>query len=393
MRAVTTLLLVLLAAPAMGQSSVEQSLRALEEAILQRDEIIRGLINRLELLEGELETLKNSQQIQQIVSDALDQPRQEEQPLAAEAEAGSGQVAPLQEGDITEVSLVEQAFQRQLLDRGNLVLPVWSSVFEVGFTTVHSSTDNILIDGFTLFPVLVVGDIVSEQVRKETFQQQLSWRMGLPHNFQVEVSLPWNYLRTSRVTADNIEENFYDTGFGDLELGLTYQLTSSHEVLPDSTLSLRWKTATGEDPYRFDNPENHVSGSGFDALSFSYTALTVSDPLAYYGGLFYTHNFPDTKADIGNIRLGNTMGYTLGASLAVNLRSSFNVGFSHAWTDKTRIDGLSVPGSELITSTFNLGLNYIFDNTWSVNTSLGIGLTADAPDFQFSFRVPIRAGF
>lgn len=382
------LLLALLPLPLLAQSTVEEDIRALENAILQRDEIIRGLINRLELLEGELETLKNSQQIQQIVTDALDQ-----SPTEQVVETLREETAALQERQGGEISLVEEAFQRQLLDRGSLVLPAWSSVFETGLTTVHSSTDNILIDGFTIFPVLVVGDIVSEQVRKETIQQNFSWRMGLPHNFQAEVSVPWSYLSSSRVMADDVEENFYDTGFGDLELGLTYQLINNHDVLPDSTLSLRWKTTTGEDPYEFSNPENHISGSGFDALSFNYTAVTVSDPLAYYGGLFYTYNFPESKGDFGEIRLGNSAGYTVGASLAVNLRGSINVGFNQAWTSKTSIDGENIPGTELITSTFTLGLNYIVNNTYSINTALGIGLTADSPDFQFSFRVPIRAGF
>ena len=41
----------------------------------------------------------------------------------------------------------------------------------------------------------------------------------------------------------------------------------------------------------------------------------------------------------------------------------------------------------------NVGLNYIFNQKTSINTSLGIGLTEGSPDFQFGVGVPIRFGF
>ncbi|MDH5571652.1 MAG: transporter [Gammaproteobacteria bacterium] len=370
----------------LAETNIEQQFKVFQEAILHRDEIIKSLIKRIELLEGEVNTIKNDTKIKQIVEQSL-QPTQSVK--VPEKEANNSPTVPTP--DKNDKSLADQAFERQLLDRGGLVLPLYTSVVNVGLTTINSATDNILIDGFTIFPVLVVGDIVSERIRRDTTQLSLGWRMGLPYDLQLEANIPYNYLSVSRVKADSEEESHYDSGLGDIELGLSYQLTNDHEWLPDSLLAARWKTTTGHDPYEYTDPENHSTGSGFDAISVSYTAVTVDDPLAYHGGLSYTYNISDEK-NIGKIQLGDTIGFSVGTSLAINQRSSWSFGFSQSWTQKTKFNGQELSGTKLTTAMLNFGVNYIFDNELSLNTSLGIGLTEDSPDFQFGFNIPMRFG-
>jgi len=369
-----------------AQSEIEQQFELLQNAILQRDEIIKKMIKRIELLEGEVVTIKNKEKIRQIVEDSF---QNETDPgvESVEETVTDKQI----EVDESEVTLADQVFERQLLDRGGLVLPVYASVVDVGLTMIHSSTDNIIIDGFTIDPVLVVGDIFTQRVRKNTTQLALGWRIGLPDNLQFEASVPWNYVNISRVEADSDEETFYDTGLGDIELGLSYQLFHEHEWMADSLLAVRWKTTSGDGPYEYSDPENHSTGSGFDALNMYYTAVTVDDPLAYYGSISYTYNFEDRK-DIGRIKPGDTFGFTLGTSLAINFKSSWNFGYSQSWTQKTELDNQQLSGTRLITSTLNLGFNYTIDNRRSMNTTLGIGLTEDSPDFQLGINVPMRFG-
>jgi len=370
---------------AFSLNAIEQQFQVFQDAILHRDGIIKTLIKRIELLEGEVETIKNQDKIKQIVEQSL-----QNQPPDKTPEAATKNI----EDNIskTEHTLAEKAFERQLLERGNLVLPLNTSVMDFGITTINAATDNIIIDGFAIFPVVVVGDIVSERVRRDTTQLSLGWRKGLPYDLQFETSVAWNYLNISRVKADTDEENFYDTGAGDLTLGLSYQWTNDHEWLPDSLIAARWKTTTGQDPYKYSDPENHSTGSGFNAVNIFYTAVTVDDPLAYYGGFSYTYNFDDQKS-IGRIKPGNTIGFSLGTSIALNFKSSWSFGFSQSWTKKTRLNGQDLSGTNLTTATLNLGFNYALNNKLSLNTSLGIGLTEDSPDFQFGFNVPMRFGF
>jgi Putative MetA-pathway of phenol degradation len=378
-----------------AETTIGEQFKVFQDAILQRDEIIKTLIKRIELLEGEVKTIKNKDKIKQIVEDSLNNQPLEDSPSPTEplqVPADSKPVTSNSTPDENKLSLADKAFERQLLDRGSLILPLYASVVDFGLTTINAATDNIIIDGFTIAPVLVIGDIVSERVRKDTTQLSLGWRMGLPYDLQFESSIAWKYLRASRVKADTEEESFYDTGPGDLELGISHQWTDKHDWLPDSLIAVRWKTTTGKDPYEYADPENHTTGSGFDAINLYYTATTVDDPLAFYGGFSYTHNIRDRK-NVGLIKPGDTIGFSLGTSLAINLKSSWNLGFSQSWTKKTEFNQQKLSGTNLTTATFSLGFNYTIDQKFSFNTSLGIGLTEDSPDFQFGFNVPVRFGF
>lgn len=412
MRKVTVISLsifsVLLSPNSFAENRIEKQFKVFHDAILQRDEIIKKLIKRIDLLEGEVKTIKNKDKIKQIVDESIQsqterQQQKEEfsqQTDVTKLDENSADLKNTTQKNIvpksTEtkntLSLAEQAFERQLRDRGSLVLPIYASVLDFGFTNINAATDHIIIDGFTINPVLVVGDIVSERVRKDTTQLSAGWRIGLPYNLQFESSIAWSYLKASRITADTDEETFYDTGTGDLELGISYQLTNNHEWLPDSLLAARWKTTTGTDPYKFADPENHATGSGFDAINIYYTATTVDDPLAFYGGFSYTYNLNDRK-EVGRIKPGDTIGFSIGTSLAINLKSSWNLGFNQSWTEKTELDKKELSGTGLTTASFSLGFNYMLSQKISINTSLGIGLTEDSPDFQFGVNVPIRFGF
>jgi len=379
-----------------SQNVIEKQFKIFQEAILQRDEIIRKLIKRIELLEGEVKTIKNKDKIQQIVEESLNRQLQlkQEKSIQQTSKVESEKETKSSEGtlDKNKQSVADQAFERQLLDRGGLVLPLYASVVDLGFTTINSATDSIVVDGFTIFPVLVIGDIVSERVRRDVSLLSVGWRIGLPKNLQLESKLSWNYLNVSRVTAESEEESFYDTGYGDIELGLSYQWTDDHEWLPDSLVALRWKSKSGEDPYEFPDPGNHVTGSGFDALNIFYTATASDDPLAFYGGFSYTHNLQDRKS-AGLIKLGDTLGFSIGTSLAINLKSSLSLGFSQSWTEKTELNKEKLSGTNLTTANLSIGFSYAISQKISLNTSLGIGLTEDSPDFQFGFNVPIRFGF
>jgi len=380
MKKIFFLSLCLISSSSFSAETIQDKFIILQDAILHRDQIIKTLIKRVDLLEGEVETIKNKEKIISIVEDSL-QNQSENKPNQT-----------LNDTDTQKLTLAEKAFERQLLDRGGLVLPVYASVINFGLTTINSSSDNIVIDGFSIFPVLVVGDIISERVRRDSTQLSLGWRMGLPYDLQLETNIAWNYLRISRIKAESEEENFYDTGAGDLELGLSYQLTNDHEWLPDSLVAARWKTTSGIDPYKYTDPENKSTGSGFNALNIYYTAVTVDDPLAYYGSISYTFNFDDQKA-IGRIKPGDTIGFSLGTSIAINFKSSWSFGFSQSWTRETKLNSQKLTGTNLTSATFNLGFNYTINNQSSLNTTLGIGLTEDSPDFNFGINVPVRFGF
>jgi hypothetical protein len=83
---------------------------------------------------------------------------------------------------------------------------------------------------------------------------------------------------------------------------------------------------------------------------------------------------------------------SVGTAFALNDRISTSFSFQDTLVASTRerIKGpwISVPGSSVNAGMFNIGATYAVNKKVSVQTMLGIGVTHDAPSFQFSVRIP-----
>ena len=124
------------------------------------------------------------------------------------------------------------------------------------------------------------------------------------------------------------------------------------------------------------------------------TAVKVSDPVAFFGGFSYSYNMKETR-DIGEIDPGDSFGGHAGMALSLNLDTSINFSYEQRYTWRTTLNGQDIPGSYYNTGTFSTGISYTLDNVnyKSLDVSLGIGLTEDAPDVQFNVSLPMRYSF
>lgn len=280
---------------------------------------------------------------------------------------------------------VQAALERALVERSGLLLPPWELEIEPSLTYVHASSDNITINGFTIGTALVIGEIVSEKVRRDILTPVLTFRLGLPEDGQLEVRVPYRYQWERVLTADNIERSREGAGLGDVEIALSRQLMREKGWNPDLLFSLRWKTDSGERSGVSDLP----FGTGFNGVQFMMTALKVRDPVAVFGSLSYTGNLPADKAE-GRIDPGDTVGMNLGLALALTPDTSINFGWEQQFVDKTKLNGQDVPGSFLVVGGFRVGGTYTVTPDTSVDVSVVIGLTRDAPDLQATIALPVR---
>jgi len=343
---------------------------------VDRDEVIRKLEDRLEELEKTVRELKERDS------------EKASGPNAGEERAAPGvQLGPEEQKE--QEQLIRSAFERTLIERGGLLLSAYTFELEPGVSYVHSSTDRVVIEGFSILPVLVVGDIFSERVRRDSFLASMTLRMGLPWDFQAEAMLPYRFERQMVLTADNKEINEDVDGFGDLELALSRQLYRSTGEVPDILASIRWKTRTGTDPYRPGAQDTLSTGTGFDSFQGTLTAVKVVDPVVLFGSLSYTYNAKGVKP-VGVIKPGDSYGAQLGMAIALNLYTSISFSYDQRFTEHTTIDGSDVPGTYLTTGTFSTGMTYSLSDAASIDVSIGVGLTQDAPDVQFNLSAPIR---
>ncbi len=379
--------------------AVQAEVEALRQALGVRDQIIGDLLRRLEQLEAAAadpagaatpapaSTAPSSGATETPGGGQVSGGAEPEEP----AESVDALIAEAAEAErIEQERLIRAAFEQTLIDRGGLLLPQRAFELDGSLTYISSSSDRIVVDGFTILPVLVVGDIVNERIRTDIIHTTLTARYGLPRDWQLEVRAPFGYQRRSTVTAENEQQTVSNTGLGDMELAVSRQLLRGGGRRPDLLASLRWKTTTGDDPFSPEAGSRQLSlGSGFDSISAGLTAVHVVDPVVFFAGLSYTYNDP-INIEGGRFKSGDTIGAQLGLAISLNLDTSVSFAFDQQYTSASKLDGSRLPGSSLVTGTFNVGASYAVTPDSTFDFGVRIGVTADSPDLQVSLGLPLR---
>lgn len=388
-----------------GEKTEAEVLRA---ELLRKDLQIEALSDRLISLEARIDRIESANADVTDIGEgraalAVKEAQIEPGNLAAASSAGAGRQRDKEDAAATgpggplagdEVPYLEQdrlirsALENTLIERGGLLLPVWAYSLEPSLSYIQSSAENIVVDGFTIFPVLVVGDIVSERVVRDLTVFNLTYRMGLPWNTQFELRIPYGHQKFRSFSADGTEETLNDNGPGDIEVGLSTQLYQGRGRWPDVEASLRYKSDSGKSP--FDAAEGDIFvGTGYKSFNLLLTAVKVNDPVVYFGGIDYTSN-QSTSQSVGKFDPGDSFGFNLGLAIALNLNNSISFAYDQHFTQKSRLDGVKLPGSYSTTGIFSIGSTYSLTDISTVDFSVGIGVTEDSPDLLVSMALPFR---
>ena len=341
------------------------------------DKVIKNLIKRIELLEQSVAGKKTGISENNVILETKIDPEVK---------------ARLEKESEENAKLIKTAFEQRLSKEGGMLLGKQQFIYEFGLSYAHSSYDKIVVDGFTVYPVLVIGDIVSEKVRRDIITNNHSFRLGFGNNMQMDLSIPFGYEKEDSFRDDGTYESKEISGLGDIFLGLSYQLINSSNDWPNTVIALNWKTATGKDPYRLVSADELALGTGFNTYGVSLTSMANSDPIVVFGGLSYNYTDASNK-QIGYVHPGFSSGLNLGMALALNFNTSLSFNFQYRYTDQTKINGIKINGSDMTTSIFSIGLSTAKGNSESVDIDLGIGLTSDSPDFQLTVSFPFTFSF
>jgi hypothetical protein len=368
----------------------------LQEALRERDAIIRNLLERVNELEwrvnGGFTSAAKIEERPVITGSANSR--------AINSLTSTNTVVSTATYDTTERQATE-ALDQALIVRGGLLLP--SGTLEIDNTTSYfsASSDHLSINGFALLPVLVVGDIASKRVREDFLLPSFTARLGLPHKFQMDFLIPYGYESIRSVDALNVQTSATSFGLGDISAGIYRQLTAEHGRVPDMLANVRFKSTTGKDSFSLTSSEVAL-GTGFNAIQGNWTVAKSSDPVVFFGNLSYTANLPanhtvpandptnpDAKT-VGHFNPGSAIGFQLGSILALNPEVSMTVGWDQRFTRSTQLNGVDIPASSLVEGTLRLGTSYVYAPGKIVDLSFGVGLTPDTPNLQFSVGVPFR---
>jgi hypothetical protein len=360
----------------------------LQEALRERDAIIRNLLERV----SELEWRVNGGFTTAAKAD-------EKPPLPGSVNSRViNSVVSTSTYDTTEREAT-QALDQALIVRGGLLLP--SGTMEIDNTVSYfsASSDHLTVNGFALLPILVVGDIESQRVRADYLLPTLTTRLGLPHKLQMDFTIPYGYESIRAVDATGKETDSTSFGLGDISAGLQRQLISEHGRLPDMLAAVRFKSTTGKDSFNLSSSEIAL-GTGFNSIQGIFTAAKSNDPVVFFGSLAYTANLPanHTTADpnnpgqtiVGHFNPGDAVAFQVGSILALNPETSMTFGWDQRFTRSTSLNGVSIPATYLVEGSLRLGTTYVYAPGKTVDLTFGVGLTPDTPNLQFSVGFPFR---
>ncbi len=296
-------------------------------------------------------------------------------------------------------------------------------ILEAGVTYSHSDRKQLVLSGFLALDAIFLGNIALEGVETDIFRYDLSARYGLTDRMNLNLNVPFvqrttNYQKGGAGGSAAIvgeESVTRDATLGDVSLGMNYQLLKEGQNNPDVVWNLSVTAPTGEHPYGVSTVEYPTSedgvvlevpaelptGSGVRAVTTGFSFVRTLDPAIIFANIAYNYtrreNFDDIRIQAGDqpgeVDLGNTWQYGVGIAFAFNDKLSMNMSYSQAITSvsKTRDEGgawQDIIGSEANSATLGIGVTYAMTRHLSMISSVGSGLTDDAPDLTFSLKFP-----
>ena len=351
--------------------------------------------------------------------------------MAAAGVAGQAdEVRPVAVGQAPEES-TRPPEVAQIFDQPGVLTPRGTLVLEPSLQTGYYANDRVALIGYTVIPAILIGLIDVRQVKTTSLSVGLAARYGLANRFELELKVPYMYIRGDTVSREIFTGSAQDSvfsadgsGLGDIEMTARYQLPNQGPDRPFYVLWLRYKTRTGEDLFQVTTdcvtrcvanatgtglPLELPTGSGFASLQPGVTWMYASDPVVFFGSLSYLHNFarenvsrttlsgapegfPQTTTEfLGEVDAGDIIGFNVGVGLALNERAAISIGYDHNIVQRSQQNGADLPGSvRVVLGTLMLGGTYRISERTSLNIALGAGMTRDTPDVTLVARLPIR---
>jgi hypothetical protein len=293
---------------------------------------------------------------------------------------------------------------------------------ETGITYSRYDTRQLVLNGFLALDSIFLGAINLDRIKADTWTLDLTGRYNFNNRWQFDLNVPVVYRQSTYqsgggnngaanvTTEDTVKE---DPAIGDVNFGIAYKFLDESANTPDAVVTLRVKAPTGKDPFgiklvRVDAnsnlavPESLPTGNGVWSITPGISLVKTFDPAVLFGSLSYTHNLEESFDDIssnpalktpGKVRIGDSFQIGAGIAFALNEKMSMSFSVSDLVQRKSQLkedggDWQSVVSSDANAGYFNIGMTIAATNNLTIVPNLSIGLTDDAPDFQFSLKFP-----
>ncbi|WP_197490450.1 hypothetical protein [Halothiobacillus diazotrophicus] len=302
-------------------------------------------------------------------------------------------------------------------------------VIEGGITYSRYDRNQLALNGFLALDSIFLGNISVDKVASDTLTYSLAARYSLTPRWNIGVSTPFlqRQITYQKGGAGGSAASYAELSQGstvtpgDTTFNLSYRLLPETQDWPDIVLTgsviaptgrapygISWETinagqdASGNSFVQFSVPTKQATGNGLWGYGVSLSMVKTMDPALIFTNFGYTgylsRHFNDIGIDPsvqnpGRVKLGESFSYALGLAFALNDRASLSLSVSDQISRQARIkyDGQpwqALIGSNANAATFNLGMTYALNKRTTLVTTLGVGLTPDAPDFTLGIKIP-----
>lgn len=296
-----------------------------------------------------------------------------------------------QEGDVDQSDLLKETLtskdkQYSLLKHGKV-----AATYDLTYTYIGQQQIDAQFDSntsqLTLFKI--------DNTRSHTFTHTISVDYGLLNNL------------TGNVSASLVDRYSESTSFsglshslGDMTFGARWQPFELERDAPTITASGTVRLPTGRSPYRTDATKNLATGSGTTAFTGGLNFSKVLDPVALFGSANFTYSLDASHLNqyrggktLTTVKPGPSFGYGVGFAYALSYDISVNFALQHSisWASTLRFaDGSNYKTGLQNSAMLNYGMGIRFSPTFTLNVTLGAGLTSDSPDFTLGVNMPLN---
>ncbi|MNH81656.1 hypothetical protein D3C73_340300 [compost metagenome] len=293
---------------------------------------------------------------------------------------------------------------------------------ETGLTYSRYDTRQLILNGFLALDSIFLGNINLDRIKADTWTLDLTGRYNFNNRWQFDLNVPVIYRESTYQSGGGnggsagvtTEETVTrDPEIGDVNFGIAYKFLDESVNTPDAVVTLRVKAPTGKDPFGIKLrqvdansnlfvPDTLPTGNGVWSITPGISLVKTYDPAVLFGSLSYTHNFEESFDDIsstvgqknpGKVDIGDSFQLGAGIAFALNEKMSMSFSVSDVVQRKSKIkqdggDWESVTSSDANAGYFNIGMTIAATDNLTIVPNLSIGMTDDAPDFQFSLKLP-----
>lgn len=281
----------------------------------------------------------------------------------------------------------EQKEEEEILSaagREYVLAPAGTLSFDYNFGYSHNSYDEAEWDAYRI-----------KHTADHSLTNTISTTYAVFDNVSVSAAIPFKYKYHDLGPSGSKDVS----DLGDISFSMSWQPTKSEQAMPPVIISASVSAPTGRGPYEINPEVDLATGSGIYSFSLGVNSNKKIDPVVAFGGLTYSYLLKENGLDyylgsgdvLDKVEPGSGIGLSLGLGYAMSYATTINASFSMSYAFGTKYyysDGSKSETDDAVTASLSLGTGWRFSSKRTISFNVGIGLTNDASDFSFSFRIP-----